>query len=259
MGTVTFGEDLAMTPIEDETSAFYGKEISLFINISSYTAEKMKFTYEFGSEDGIYYVGQYGVEIEQPEEVVGTKTYTANLTVDHDATLQNEVLYKDKDVVFTKYSTGDVTVTFKAFPVSENETCDLTFRGTISEVDMSESGMGVMVFGEKMVCKVEDEASSLNGQTLYLNINIDKKDDYSKNIVFQYSFANNVDDENADAQSIFYCGRYGVVADAISGIQTEMENGNVSIYTVGGAKVNTLQKGINIVRLANGKTIKVVK
>lgn len=259
VGTVTYGEDMAMTPIEDETSAFYGKEISLFINISSYSADKMEFTYEFGSEDGIYYVGQYGVEIEKPEEVVGTKTYTANLTVDHDATLQNEVLYKDKDVVFTKYSTGDVTVTFKAFPVSENETCDLTFRGTISEVDMSEYGMGVMVFGENMVCKVEDEASSLNGQTLYLNINIDKKDDYSKNIVFQYSFANNVDDENADAQSIFYCGRYGVVADAISGIQTEMENGNVSIYTVGGAKVNTLQKGINIVRLANGKTIKVVK
>ena len=256
MGTVTFGEDLAMTPIEDETSAFYGKEISLFINISSYSADKMEFTYEFGSEDGIYYVGQYGVEIEQPEEVVGTKTYTANLTVDHDATLQNEVLYKDKDVVFTKYSTGDVTVTFKAFPVSENETCDLTFRGTISEVDMSEYGMGVMVFGENMVCKVEDEASSLNGQTLYLNINIDKKDDYSNNIVFQYSFANDVDD---DAESVLYCGRYGVVANAISGIQTEMENGNVSIYTVGGAKVNTLQKGINIVRLANGKTIKVVK
>ena len=258
MGTVTFGEDMAMTPIEDETSAFYGKEISLFINISSYTADKMEFTYEFGSEDGIYYVGQYGVEIEKPEEVVGTKTYTANLTVDHDATLQNEVLYKDKDVVFTKYSTGDVTVTFKAFPVSENETCDLTFRGTISEVDMSEYGMGVMVFGENMVCKVEDEASSLNGQTLYLNINIDKKDDYSNNIVFQYSFANDVDDDS-EAESIFYCGRYGVVANAISGIQTEMENGNVSIYTVGGAKVNTLQKGINIVRLANGKTIKVVK
>lgn len=262
MGNMIFGENMVATPIEDETSAFYGKEISLMINISSYTDDKIKFAYEFGSEaeseekGGIYYCGEYGVEIEQPEEVVGTKTYTANLTVDHDATLQNEVLYKDKDVVFTKYSTGDVTVTFKAFPVSENETCDLTFRGTISEVDMSEYGMGVMVFGENMVCKVEDEASSLNGQTLYLNINIDKKDDYTKNIVFQYSFANDVDD---DAESIFYCGRYGVVADAISGIQTEMENGNVSIYTVGGAKVNTLQKGINIVRLANGKTIKVVK
>ncbi len=262
MGTMIFGENMVATPIEDETSAFYGKEISLMINISSYTDDKIKFAYEFGSEaeseekGGIYYCGEYGVEIEKPEEVVGTKTYTANLTVDHDATLQNEVLYKDKDVVFTKYSTGDVTVTFKAFPVSENETCDLTFRGTISEVDMSDYGMGVMVFGENMVCKVEDEASSLNGQTLYLNINIDKKDDYSNNIVFQYSFANDVDD---DAESVLYCGRYGVVANAISGIQTEMENGNVSIYTVGGTKVNTLQKGINIVRLANGKTIKVVK
>ena len=262
MGTMIFGENMVATPIEDETSAFYGKEISLMINISSYTDDKIKFAYEFGSEaeseekGGIYYCGEYGVEIEKPEEVVGTKTYTANLTVDHDATLQHEVLYKDKDVVFTKYSTGDVTVTFKAFPVSENETCDLTFRGTISEVDMSDYGMGVMVFGENMVCKVEDEASSLNGQTLYLNINIDKKDDYSNNIVFQYSFANDVDD---DAESVLYCGRYGVVVDAISGIQAEMENGNVSIYTVGGAKVNTLQKGINIVRLANGKTIKVVK
>lgn len=32
-----------------------------------------------------------------------------------------------------------------------------------------------------------------------------------------------------------------------------------SIYTVGGAKVNSLQKGVNIVRLANGKTVKVIK
>lgn len=31
------------------------------------------------------------------------------------------------------------------------------------------------------------------------------------------------------------------------------------IYTLGGARVNSLQKGINIVRLANGKTVKVIK
>ena len=193
-----------------------------------------------------------------PNEVVATKTYTDNLTVGHDAQTGDVTGYADKQVVFTKYANGESSVTFKEFPISETETRDLTFRGTISETDMSEYGMGVMVFGENMVCKVEDEASSLNGQTLYLNINIDKKDDYSNNIVFQYSFANEVDDDS-EAESIFYCGRYGVVANAISGIQTEMENGNVSIYTVGGAKVNTLQKGINIVRLANGKTIKVVK
>ena len=259
MGTVTFGEDLAMTPIEDETSAFYGKEISLFINISSYTAEKMKFTYEFGSEDGIYYVGQYGVEIEQPDEITGSKTYTSNLTVDHDANLSNEAVYENKDVRFDKYANGDVAVTFVAYPVSENETCDLTFRGTIQEVDMSDYGMGKMIFGNGLVCKVENEASSFNGKTLYLDINIKLKEDGSP--LFSYVFANDVDEEGEGAESIYYCGRFNVddITNGINGVETEMENGNVSIYTVGGAKLNTLQKGINIVRLANGKTIKVIK
>lgn len=259
MGTVTFGEDLAMTPIEDETSAFYGKEISLFINISSYTAEKMEFTYEFGSDDGIYYVGQYGVEIEQPDEIVGSKTYTSNLTVDHDANLSNETVYENKDVRFDKYANGDVAVTFVAYPVSENETCDLTFRGTIQEVDMSDYGMGKMIFGNGLVCKVENEASSFNGKTLYLDINIKLKEDGSP--LFSYVFANDVDEEGEGAESIYYCGRFNVddITNGINGVETEMENGNVSIYTVGGAKLNTLQKGINIVRLANGKTIKVIK
>lgn len=259
MGTVTSGEDMVMTPIEDETSAFYGKEISLFINISSYSADKMEFTYEFGSDDGIYYVGQYGVEIEQPDEIVGSKTYTSNLSVDHDINLENEAVYENKQVKFDKYANGDVAVTFVAYPVSENETCDLTFRGKIQEVDMSDYGMDNMIFGNGLVCKVENEASSFNGKTLYLNINIKLKEDDSP--TFSYTFANNVEEEGEGAESINYCGRFnfdnGVVG--INGIETEMENGNVSIYTVGGAKLNTLQKGINIVRLANGKTIKVIK
>ena len=255
MGTVTSGEDMVMTPIEDETSAFYGKEISLFINISSYTAEKMEFTYEFGSEDGIYYVGQYGVEIEQPDEIVGSKTYTSNLSVDHDINLENEVVYENKQVKFDKYANGDVAVTFVAYPVSENETCDLSFRGKIMENDMGP--MGKFIYGDNLVCKVENETSSFNGKTLYLNINIKLKEDGSP--TFSYTFANN--EEGEGAESIYYCGRFnfdnGVVG--INGIETEMENGNVSIYTVGGAKLNTLYKGINIVRLANGKTIKVIK
>ena len=257
MGIVTFGEDLAMTPIEDETSAFYGKEISLFINISSYSADKMEFTYEFGSEDGIYYVGQYGVEIEQPDEIVGSKTYTSNLSVDHDINLENEAVYENKQVKFDKYANGDVAVTFVAYPVSENETCDLTFRGTIMENDMGP--LGKFIYGDNLVCKVENEASSFNGKTLYLNVNMKLKEDGSP--TFSYTFANNVDEEGEGAESIYYCGRFnfdnGVVG--INGIETEMENGNVSIYTVGGAKLNTLYKGINIVRLANGKTIKVIK
>lgn len=46
-----------------------------------------------------------------------------------------------------------------------------------------------------------------------------------------------------------------------NGINTVNNTNNTitSIYTVGGAKVNSLQKGVNIVRLANGKTVKVTK
>lgn len=46
-----------------------------------------------------------------------------------------------------------------------------------------------------------------------------------------------------------------------NGINTVNNTNNTitSIYTVGGAKVNSLYKGINIVRLANGKTVKVIK
>ncbi len=255
MGTVTSGEDMVMTPIEDETSAFYGKEISLFITISSYSAEKMEFTYEFGSEDGIYYIGQYGVEIEKPDEIVGSKTYTSNLSVDHDINLENEVVYENKQVKFDKYANGDVAVTFVAYPVSEDETCDLSFRGKIMENDMGP--IGKFIYGDNLVCKVENETSSFNGKTLYLNINIKLKEDGSP--TFSYTFANN--EEGEGAESIYYCGRFNFdnVVNGINGIETEMENGNVSIYTVGGAKLNTLQKGINIVRLANGKTIKVIK
>ena len=46
-----------------------------------------------------------------------------------------------------------------------------------------------------------------------------------------------------------------------NGINTVNNTNNTitSIYTVGGAKVNSLQKGVNIVRLANGKTVMVIK
>lgn len=44
----------------------------------------------------------------------------------------------------------------------------------------------------------------------------------------------------------------------ISAINADALNGKADIYTVAGAKVNAMQKGINLVR-ANGKTVKIVK
>ena len=46
------------------------------------------------------------------------------------------------------------------------------------------------------------------------------------------------------------------VVDGINSVNTADNSTITEIYTLGGARVNSLQKGINIVRLANGKTVK---
>lgn len=50
-----------------------------------------------------------------------------------------------------------------------------------------------------------------------------------------------------------------VETTGINTVNTADNSTITEIYTLGGARVNSLQKGINIVRLANGKTVKVIK
>lgn len=48
-------------------------------------------------------------------------------------------------------------------------------------------------------------------------------------------------------------------ADGIASVNTKAENGIVAIYTLSGAQVNSLQSGVNIVKLSNGTSVKVIK
>ena len=50
-----------------------------------------------------------------------------------------------------------------------------------------------------------------------------------------------------------------VETTGINTVNTADNSTITEIYTLGRARVNSLQKGINIVRLANGKTVKVIK
>lgn len=50
-----------------------------------------------------------------------------------------------------------------------------------------------------------------------------------------------------------------VETTGINTVNTADNSTVTEIYTLGGARVNSLQKDINIVRLANGKTVKVIK
>lgn len=217
-GTMIFG-DMVMTPIEDETSAFYGKEISLVINISSYTAEKMEFTYEFGSEDGIYYIGQYGVEIEKPETQNFIENWKSTSASGEKATV--EIATASDGKVSMTVNVDDRTITADDLTLGKDEKDRVTYTGKAVDSDMNEYDVKAVVYGAEDL------------QRIYMTL--------------------------TNGEFVYTIGEDPDLTNGINGIETEMENGNVSIYTVGGAKLNTLYKGINIVRLANGKTIKVIK
>lgn len=223
-GTMIFG-DMVMTPIEDETSAFYGKEISLVINISSYSTEKIKFTYEFGADaeegetEGIYYAGQYGVEIEKPEIQKFIENWKSTSASGEKANV--EIATASDGKVSMTVNVDDRTITADDLTQGKDEKDRVTYTGKAVDADMNEYDVKAVVYG----------AGDL--QRIYMTL--------------------------TNGEFVYTIGEDPDLTNGINGIETEMENGNVSIYTVGGAKLNTLHKGINIVRLANGKTIKVIK
>lgn len=223
-GTMIFG-DMVMTPIEDETSAFYGKEISLVINISSYSTEKIKFTYEFGADaeegetEGIYYAGQYGVEIEKPEIQKFIENWKSTSASGEKANV--EIATASDGKVSMTVNVDDRTITADDLTQGKDEKDRVTYTGKAVDSDMNEYDVKAVVYG----------AGDL--QRIYMTL--------------------------TNGEFVYTIGEDPDLTNGINGIETEMENGNVSIYTVGGAKLNTLHKGINIVRLANGKTIKVIK
>lgn len=51
----------------------------------------------------------------------------------------------------------------------------------------------------------------------------------------------------------------GGPVDGIATVNTKAENNIEAIYTLSGAQVSSLQNGVNIVKLSNGKSVKVIK
>ena len=52
---------------------------------------------------------------------------------------------------------------------------------------------------------------------------------------------------------------FGYIPSGISGVTTTPDNGEEAIYDLSGRRLNEMQKGINIVRKADGTTVKVLK
>ena len=142
--------------------------------------------------------------------------------------------FEVKNHVFNGYAFPDYTVDYKI---------DVTEDGSFND----ESGFAHAVLGGN--ASTEGKAI-MNAYWQMIKGSVNNK---SIDLYIKYMGVN-----MTELQNVTFRGT-AVETTGINTVNTADNNTITEIYTLGGARVNSLQKGINIVRLANGKTIKVVK
>lgn len=142
--------------------------------------------------------------------------------------------FEVKNHVFNGYAFPDYTVDYKI---------DVTEDGSFND----ESGFAHAVLGDN---------ASTEGKAImnaYWQMIKGSVNDKSIDLYIKYLGAN-----MDELIHVTFKGT-AVETTGINTVNTADNSTVTEIYTLGGARVNSLQKGINIVRLANGKTVKVIK
>lgn len=142
--------------------------------------------------------------------------------------------FEVKNHVFNGYAFPDYTVDYKI---------DVTEDGSFND----ESGFAHAVLGDN--ASTEGNAI-MNAYWQMIKGSVDNK---SIDLYIKYMGVN-----MTELQNVTFKGT-AVETTGINTVNTADNSTVTEIYTLGGARVNSLQKGINIVRLANGKTVKVIK
>ena len=142
--------------------------------------------------------------------------------------------FEVKNHVFNGYAFPDYTVDYKI---------DVNEDGSFND----ESGFAHAVLGGN--ASTEGNAI-MNAYWQMLKGSVNNK---SIDLYIKYMGVN-----MTELQNVTFKGT-AVETTGINTVNTADNNTITEIYTLGGARVNSLQKGINIVRLANGKTVKVIK
>lgn len=179
-----------------------------------------------------------------------TNTFDGQLQI-KDYTDQTIVKEEEAQVEITDNFDGTGSITFKNVRLGE-QTVDLTFVGTFAddEIEVYDETEGSEEF--LFTAKSDATTTEVFGKELTFECQGTISDD-DADVELTFAMA------SAD-ETINYFGQFGKgLWDAISGINADAAAGNAQIFTIGGAKVNGLQKGINIVRTADGKTIKVLR
>ena len=244
---------------EEDGVQYYNAETTINVNGEDMTAAVTGIKYADGkvwfqvelltANEDIYFI-EYGHKQKEGREFGEGKAYKGQWTIaSPSATFNGTVdVIKQEDGnyalrVHDFQLDGNVVPTFVIPDLVGSEEEGKLYISQMSNVpvyyEATDGDDAAVVADEKKVTYVE-----------YIIVTSEGEDDLSINISY-VGYGDGSNDYVSNANFV-------TVTNGINSINAAAQNGKADIYTINGAKVNAMQKGINIVRM-NNKTTKIVK
>ena len=234
----------------DAKATVNGEEMSVTVAGVKYADGKVWFQFELLTANEDLYFIEFGHKQKEGREFGEGKAYKGQWAISQpSATFDGTVdVIKQED---GKYALrvhnfqldGNVVPTFVIPDLVGSEEEGKLYISQMSNVpvyyEATDGDDAAVVADEKKVTYVE-----------YITVTSEGENDLSINISY-VGYGDGSNDYVTNANFV-------TVTDGINSINAAAQNGKADIYTINGAKVNAMQKGINIVRM-NNKTVKIVK
>ena len=234
----------------DAKATVNGEEMSVTVAGVKYADGKVWFQFELLTANEDLYFIEFGHKQKEGREFGEGKAYKGQWAISQpsatfdgtvDVILQEDGKYALR--VHDFQLDGNVVPTFVIPDLVGSEEEGKLYISQMSNVpvyyEATDGDDAAVVADEKKVTYVE-----------YITVTSEGENDLSINISY-VGYGDGSNDYVTNANFV-------TVTDGINSINAAAQNGKADIYTINGAKVNAMQKGINIVRM-NNKTTKIVK
>ena len=231
----------------DAKATVNGEEMSVNVAGVKYADGKVWFQFELLTANEDLYFIEFGHKQKEGREFGEGKAYKGQWAISQpsatfdgtvDVILQEDGKYALR--VHNFQLDGNVVPTFVIPDLVGSEEEGKLYISQMSNVPVYyEATDAAVVADEKKVTYVE-----------YITVTSESADDLSINISY-VGYGDGSNDYVTNAN-------FATLTNGINSINAAAQNGKADIYSINGAKVNAMQKGINIVRM-NNKTVKIVK
>ena len=234
----------------DAKATVNGEEMSVTVAGVKYADGKVWFQFELLTANEDLYFIEYGHKQKEGREFGEGKAYKGQWAISQPSATFNGtvdvILQEDGKYALRVHDfqlDGNVVPTFVIPDLVGSEEEGKLYISQMSNVpvyyEATDGDDAAVVADEKKVTYVE-----------YITVTSEGENDLSINISY-VGYGDGSNDYVTNANFV-------TVTDGINSINAAAQNGKADIYTINGAKVNAMQKGINIVRM-NNKTVKIVK